>query len=319
MPSSTLPMPLLRAVASAFAAAFRDVNGVEMHDVHLSNTRDRVFVMGAGWSPSLHRLPIRWSVPMRDLVRRGRSRADRRERETIMAAVTGALDGDQASSDVLAALGLLGPTDEERALMTQRAGLAAGHGFASPLLLPEPSESGLVAATTLDAVVIHHVQIDRAVPDLLLGHIVEQSERLPSRLTLRRTLVRMLIDLHAETSTDPESLFVGETFSGNGGATTRGELNLALRHETPFLMPCLPLPSNGFFDGPRASFDGEHLFVPTATLPETTLAAAIGLAVGDLVSTRTPFDARVIAGAEVVDTSMILTVEPDLIPLDSLR
>lgn len=311
---------LLRAVGSAFASAFHDVRGVELHGARLvrsSSGTAQVEVDGAGWSPTLHRLHMRWTINLGDLVRRSASRAERAERDAVMTAVRGAVDGDAGAVAALAERGLLAPTDAMRSRMASRAGIAAGHGFDRPLDLPVAPLDRL-----LDEMVVHHVQIDAAIPDLLAEQQLDQDGFLPSRLTMRRMLVLDLMRMHDGHSRTGETLHDKERHHSETGITTRHEIQAALRHETPFLMPGAPIlrpcDRGRMLDAPTITFDGEHLYVPDS-LPETAVAAAVGLGVGDVVETGTAVDGRRIVAVESLDEGFMLTVDPDLIPLDSLR
>jgi hypothetical protein len=315
-----MSLALLRAAGAAFATAFADVRGVEMHGARLhrsSNGTASIEIEGAGWSPTLHLLPMRWTIHLGDIVRRSARRAERAERDAIMKAVLGAIDGDAGAISALAERGLLTPTDEMRSLMASRAGIAAGHGFDQPLHLPTRT-----SPRDVDAIVLHHVQIDEAMSDLHAEQQFEQDGHLPSRLSLRRMFARDLVDLHLERSRTGETLHLTERHDSETGATTRHEVSASMRHEMPLLLPGAPIirPSDRgrFLDAPTISFDGEHLHVPDR-LPDTALAACVGLGVGDVVETGTPVDGRRIVAAEPLDEGFALTVVPELVSLDTLR
>lgn len=315
-----MSVALLRAAGAAFATAFADVRGVEMHGARLhrsSNGTASIEIEGAGWSPTLHLLPMRWTIHLGDVVRRSARRAERAERDAVMKAVVAAVAGDTGGVSALAERGLLAPTDAMLSLMASRAGIAAGHGFDQPLAMPTST-----SPRDIDAIVLHHVQIDAAMADLHAEQQFEQDGHLPSRLSLRRLFARDLVELHLTRSRTGETLHLTERHDSETGATTRQEVSVSMRHEMPLLLPgapiLRPIDRGRFLDAPTITFDGEHLHVPER-LPDTALAASIGLGVGDLVETGTPVDGRRIVAAERLGEGFALTVVPELVSLDTLR
>lgn len=281
--ASPSPMPVADAIQRVLGrrpdVIFDQINPHCLHGV------ERLRLHVSCWSPSLHWMRCVWPI---DIATADENGAPRLQRE---------IDRDVAEA--------LAPRLEIQDMRRDR---AAGLGIDEPMMMADEG----TAATDPASCRIDHLVVDR--------HLLSIVQRAASQMEddeaceAEQMLSQLRYDAastHSDMDQDATTIR-GENMIRRT-PTTISDIRLRDGSTAGMLRPTHVLSRST----PVIAFDGHGLIV-LAGVPETTLAAAAGRPLRDLITTGTPIDERPIDRTQSTDSGFAITMAPDLVRIGDL-
>ena len=263
-------------------SAMRDLAGVTVEGGRLENGRTLV-VEGRGWSPTLHRMGMRWRFDLVEICGRESmpDHADRLHRRdpSLMAEL---FQVDRRHGQLMALFDLMAPVFRQ----TARIERARECGIEMPIDVPAKGADD--AEMTPGPVLIDEMTLQ-----LTMAHLQACGNDATPEAARTWMLGRMRL-LHGVPHLDD-----GRQPSHPSARTTAFEERRASCH----LRIAHPLHPDG-----EDVFDGRTL-AHFGIVPDTLLNAVVGRPLGEMMRTGTPLDGRLVTHAEVVDDHTRITIE----------